>query len=149
VDLTQCTIVQNRGYGLEGDGITVVNSILYGNGITAGDVQIKGANVKVSYSDVRGGVAGQGNMDADPLFVAPGTWSDPNTYVSGDFHLRSKAGHWNARTTSWVLDDVSSPCIDAGDPNSPLGGEARAGQGSVVDVGAYGGTVEASRTTTE
>jgi hypothetical protein len=148
VDLTQCTIVQNRGYGLEGDGITVVNSILYGNGISTGDVQIKGANVKVSYSDVCGGVAGQGNMDADPLFVAPGTWSDPNTYVSGDLHLCSKAGHWNPKTTSWVLDDVTSPCADAGDPNTAFGLEPLP-NGGRVNMGAYGGTIEASRTAAE
>ena len=90
-------------------------------GSPLGDVQIKGSNVQVSYSDVQGGFAGQGNLDADPLFVTAGTWTDPNTYVLGDFHLKSKAGHWNPRTCTWVLDDATSPCIDAGDPSSPLG----------------------------
>jgi len=149
VDLSQCTLVQNQGYGLKGDGITVVNSILYSNGISAGDVQIKGSNVKVTYSDVQGGFAGQGNLDADPVFVCAGSWADPNTYALGDCHLKSKAGHWNSRTCTWVLDDVTSPCIDAGDPNSPLGYEALGRCGTVVNMGAYGGTLEASRTTVD
>jgi hypothetical protein len=149
VDLTQCTIVENRQHALDGDGITVTNSILYGNGASAGNTQIKGNNVKVSYCDVQGGFAGQGNLDVDPAFVAAGTWADPDTYLLGDFHLRSKAGHWDSRTSSWVLDDVTSLCIDAGDPGSPLGYEALGRWGTVVNLGAYGGTQEASRTATE
>ncbi len=145
VDITQCTVVQNRGYGLEGDGITVANSILYGDGTSTGDVQIKGANVKVSYSDVQGGFAGEGNLDADPLFVTLGMWSDPNTYVPGDCHLKSQAGHWNPRTCTWVLDGVTSPCIDAGDPGSDFGLEP-APNGGRPNLGAYGNTLEASRT---
>jgi hypothetical protein len=132
VDLTQCTIVESRQYALDGDGITVTNSILYGNGASAGNTQIKGNNVKVSYCDVQGGFAGQGNLDVDPAFVAAGTWADPDTYLLGDFHLRSKAGHWDSRTSSWVLDDVTSLCIDAGDPGSPLGYEALGRWGTVV-----------------
>ncbi len=149
VDLAHCTIVQNQGYALEGDGITVANSILYANGISVGNVQIKDSNVLVSYSDVQGGFGGDGNLDADPAFAASGTWTDPNTYVMGDFHLKSTAGHWNPWYCAWVMDDVTSPCIDAGDPNSPLGYEALGRCGTVVNMGAYGGTPEASRTTAE
>ena len=81
--------------------------------------------------------------------MASGTWPDPNTYALGDVHLKSKAGHWNPKICTWVLDDVTSPCIDAGDPSSPLGYEALGRCGTVVDMGAYGGTLEASRTTVE
>jgi hypothetical protein len=146
VDLNQCTIVQNRGYGLEGDGIIVSNSILYGNGLPTGDVQIKGNNVQVSYSNVHGGFGGQGNLNTDPLLVTPGTWSDPNNYVLGDCHLRSQAGHWNPRTSTWVLDDVTSPCIDAGDPAAGFGVEPTP-NGGRVNQGAYGNTAEASKST--
>jgi hypothetical protein len=144
VDLTQCTIVENQGYGLRGDGIAVVNSILYGNARSAGSVQIKGNNVKVSYSDVQGGFTGQGNLDADPAFVTSGSWSDPNACILGDYHLKSKAGHWNPRTCSWVLDNVTSPCIDAGDPNAAFSLEP-APNGGRVNLGAYGNMTEASR----
>ncbi len=144
VDVTHCTIIQNQGYALEGAGITVANSILYGNGISTGNVQIKGSNVTASYSDVQGGCMGPGNIDADPLFVTRGSWTDPNAYVPGDYHLKSGAGHWNPRTGSWVVDDVTSPCIDAGDPNTALGLEPTP-NGGRVNLGAYGSTTEASK----
>ncbi len=78
---------------------------------------------------------GTGNIDADPLFVAV----DQN-----DFHLQSQAGHWDATSVAWVADDVTSPCIDAGDPNSPVGQEPFP-NGGLVNMGTYGGTCEASK----
>jgi hypothetical protein len=42
-----------------------------------------------------------------------------------------------------VQDEVTSPAIDAGDPASPVGYEP-APNGKVVNMGAYGGTTEAS-----
>ena len=54
------------------------------------------------------------------------------------------------RHGSWVSDDVTSPCIDAGDPASGLLGEPSTGPQGVavvntrVDMGVYGGTAEAS-----
>jgi hypothetical protein len=147
VDIANCTIVQNVQYGLQGDGINVKSSILYANGASA-NAQINGNNVNVSYCDVQGGGLSGGNIDADPCFVQLGTWSD-SKYAPGDNHLKSTAGHWNPWTCSWVVDDVNSPCIDAGDPNSPLDFEALGQCGDVINMGAYGGTPEASRTTVE
>ncbi len=144
VGLTQCTFAQNRGYALDGDEFTVANSILYGNGSAAGNVQITGGNVAVSYSDVQGGFGGGSNIDADPLFVTPGMWTDPNTYVPGDYHLKSQAGHWDGATRSWVLDDVTSSCIDAGDPNAAFSLEP-APNGDRANLGAYGNTAEAGK----
>ncbi len=148
VDLNHCTITQNRGYALDGDGITVSNSILSGNGLATGNVQSKSSNVAISYSDVQGGFTGQGNTDADPLFVTSGSWADPNTYVAGDHHLKSEAGHWNANASIWVPDDVTSPCIDAGDPTASFSLEP-APNGGRANLGAYGNTTEASRTPME
>jgi hypothetical protein len=148
-DITNCTIVQNRQYAIDGDGITVTNSILYFNGVSNENIQIKGNNVTVLYSNVQGGPTGNGNIDADPAFVALGTWAVPDKFVPGDYHLKSTAGHWNPWTCIYVLDDTNSPCIDAGDPNSPLDYEALGHCGDVVNMGAYGGTLEASRTTVE
>jgi predicted outer membrane repeat protein len=90
--------------------------------------------VAVSYSNVRGGYAGTGNLDADPLFA------DPN---NGDFHLKSQAGRWDPTAKSWVQDDITSPCIDTGDPSSPVADEPFP-NGGRVNMGAYGGTAEAS-----
>ncbi len=80
----------------------------------------------------RGGI---GNIGIDPLFVAP----DQN-----DFHLQSQTGHWDAAALAWVADDVTSPCIDAGDPNSPVGPEPFP-NGGRLNLGVYGGTCEASK----
>jgi hypothetical protein len=94
--------------------------------------------VTVEYCCVQGWTpqrGGMGNIGVDPLFVAP----DQN-----DFHLKSQAGHWDAAALAWVLDDVTSPCIDAGDPNSPVGPEPFP-NGGRVNMGVYGGTCEASK----
>ena len=58
--------------------------------------------------------------------------------------MRSQAGRWDPVSESWVQDDVTSPCIDAGDPNSPIGHEPFP-NGGIINMGAYGGTAEASK----
>ena len=75
-----------------------------------------------------------------------GTPNDPSDdfFVEGDYHLKCQAGRWDPNTGTWVKDDVTSPCIDAGDPNSPVGGEP-APNGGRINMGAYGGTAEASK----
>ncbi len=74
--------------------------------------------ITISYSDVQGGESEiitnnngtinwlEGNIDADPLFLDP---------ANGDYHLAE-----------------NSPCIDAGDPDSPLDPD-----GTIADMGAY------------
>jgi hypothetical protein len=111
----------------------------------------------VRYSNVRGGWPGEGNINEDPLFANPGYWADaddpniiadpnnPNAvWIDGDYHLKSQAGRWNPVSESWIQDDVTSPCIDAGDPNNPIGHEPFP-NGGIINMGAYGGTVEASK----
>jgi hypothetical protein len=95
---------------------------------------------------------GEGNVDVDPCFVDPGYWDangtpeDPNddVWVTGDYHLKSQAGHWDRASETWVRDDVTSLCIDGGNPVSPLGTEPFP-NGGVINMGAYGGTGEASK----
>jgi len=83
--------------------------------------------ITINYSDIQGGVTGIttnnngavhwlfGNINADPLFADP---------LNGDYHL------------SWlnypIPDSTKSPCIDAGDPSSPLDPD-----GTIADMGAY------------
>jgi hypothetical protein len=70
--------------------------------------------------------------------------NDPNAvWIDGDYHLKSQAGRWNPNSESWVMDDVTSPCIDAGDPNMPVGDEPEP-NGGRINMGAYSGTAEAS-----
>jgi hypothetical protein len=75
------------------------------------------ADIFIDYSNVQGGWAGAGNMDADPCFVNP---------YNDDYHLLE-----------------GSPCIDAGDPNyvperneTDLDGNAHV-RGYAIDMGAY------------
>ena len=103
------------------------------------------------------------SIDSDPYFVNLGYWADVNdpnieadpndpnaVWVEGDYHLKSQAGRWDPNSESWpaaagwVQDDITSPCIDAGDPNSPIGHEPFP-NGGIVNMGAYGGTSEASK----
>ncbi|MEW6745207.1 MAG: right-handed parallel beta-helix repeat-containing protein [Planctomycetota bacterium] len=56
------------GGGISANGGTVTHCIVRGNQSLTGQQQIGGSPV-VTYSNVEGGYAGQGNIDADPLFV--------------------------------------------------------------------------------
>ena len=89
--ISNCTIVDNTAtsgaggiYCIDGTA-TVANCVLRGNS----PAEISGGGTVVTYCNVQGGFAGQGNIDADPLFV------DPDNY---DFRI-----------------EPGSPCIDAGD----------------------------------
>ena len=108
--------------------------------------------VTVAYSNVQDGWPGVGNIDADPCFADPGYWDSNGTpedanddfWVDGDYHLKSQGGRWDPNDAGWTTDEVTSPCIDAGDPMSPTGTEPFP-NGGVVNMGAYGGTAEASK----
>ncbi len=85
------------------------------------------SSITISYSDIDGGLEGivtnnsgtvnwlAGNIDADPLFADP---------QNEDFHL------------TWanfpIPDSTMSPCIDAGDPNSPFDPDS-----TIADMGAF------------
>jgi hypothetical protein len=134
--IINCTISGNNiGWGATG-GIyctgspTINNCIVWGND----DAEISHGSPVVTYSDVQGGWAGEGNIDIDPCFADP---------YSGDYHLKSTAGRWNRNSQSWVTDAVTSPCIDAGDPNSDWTAELWP-HGKRINMGAYGGTPQGS-----
>jgi len=133
---------------------SVSNSILWGDKANEGqEIAMScsdyGSELSISYSDIQGGQAGvsrgpyepcqlnwgPGNIDIDPLF------RDPN---NSGYYLKSQAGSWNPNTKSWVQDDGTSPCIDTGDPNSPIALE-QFPNGGRINVGACGGTAEASK----
>jgi len=60
-----------------------------------------------------------------------------------DCHLKSAGGRWTE--SGWVYDAISSPCIDAGDPSDDVGDETIP-NGDRINMGAYGGTIHASKT---
>jgi hypothetical protein len=118
--ITNCTFSGNSGgqggaiHNSLSSGAQVYNCILWGDSAGMGPEIY--ADCVVSYSDVEGGWAGTGNIDADPCFVNP---------AGDDYHLLA-----------------GSPCIDAGDPaysptpgDTDIDGEPRA-MGLRVDMGA-------------
>ena len=136
--LTNCTFSGNsaeNGGAMSTDygSPMVTNSILWD-----GDNEIwnnDGSTIAITYSDIWGGYAGTGNIDADPCFA------DPN---NDNYHLKSQAGRWDANEGRWAIDDVTSPCIDAGNPQNPIREESFP-NGGIINMGAYGGTAEASK----
>lgn len=96
--------------------------------------------IDATYSNIQDGLSGglwpgEGNIDANPLFADP---------ANGDCRLKSTSGRWDIAGLRWVLDAVTSPCIDAGDPVMPVGLEPYP-NGDIINMGAYGGTPQASK----
>ena len=102
VTFTYCTFVGNDAGSMGSVGrsqdtgatATLVGCIAWGNAGGAAFVETLDGVVVATYSDIEGGWAGTGNINADPLFVDAG---------NDDYSL-----------------GAGSPCIDAGDPASPL-----------------------------
>ncbi len=140
-DIQSCIIIKN-------DDLEIWNS--------KGTVNVRYSCISLNhakYYDPNEGIQfGLGNIDCDPCFVDPGYWDDnatpddPNddVFIVGDYHLKSQAGHWDEISESWILDDVTSPCIDTGDPDLPIMYEPFP-NGGRINMGAYGGTLEASK----
>jgi len=160
--LMNCTIADNytgpmgAALYLRSSRLLVADSILWGD--TPAEILCVGAaGVSISHSTVAGGWPGTGNLTRDPLFARPGYWADLNdpkvvvtadrpnaVWVMGDYHLQSQAGRWDSTAARWVRDAKMSPCVDAGDPATPVGDEP-VPNGGIIDMGVYGGTVEASK----
>ncbi len=146
-EIINCTIVGNRSYGIlcRNSSPTVLNSIVWAN--TDGSVLLEeGSTASIRYCDIQGGFEGDGNIEADPSFVALGFWDDSGTpdaewddvWVGQDFHLQA-----------------DSPCIDAGDNAAVPGAividlhghprffddlntpDTGSGIAPIVDIGAY------------
>jgi hypothetical protein len=90
-DVDHATVYHTSEYPVIDAGIThFTNSIIWG---FPGELTQWPNTTFFEYCDVQGGFQGAGNISSDPLFV---------DLEGGDFHLQA-----------------DSPCIDAGDPDSP------------------------------
>ena len=132
--------IYNGDYGTTRK-MELINCILWGNNDSSSlgefsQIRPSDYELSVSYCDIQGGWEGTANINADPCFA------DAN---NGDHHLKSQAGRWDPNTETWVQDDdETSPCIDAGNPMSPIMYEPFP-NGGIINMGAYGGTSEASK----
>ncbi len=136
--LTSAAITNNLIYGnsasvssgggiyVEGSnnaGTSVTNSVIWGNTANNGnqilDNQTSGT-FTVEYSDVQGGYAGTGNIDADPQF---------NDAANGNFHVEATSPIVDTGTSS------GAPLTDFDGNNRPFDGD-RDGTDE-VDMGAY------------
>jgi len=108
--------------------VTLINSLLWGNSPEE-IYNVETADTTATYSLIQGGYAGEGNLDADPQFVAPRAALEAPT-LSGNYHLR-----------------YGSPGIDAGSnaaltvamdlQNNPRVRDGNGDGQTVVDIGAY------------
>jgi len=158
VHLINCTLVRNTAAvggafnSWSSNGI-IKNSILWDNLADPGpEVALNTSSVHISYSDVQGGfsavhdltnglVWSRGNINIDPNFASFDPTTDSDTW---DMRLRSQAGRWDEAAKQWVMDSVTSPCIDAGDPNSLWHREPWP-HGKHINMGAYGNTAQAGK----
>jgi len=157
--LLNCTLTANQALSCGGmyngpaSNSKLINCILWGNSdsdSTDESAQIDGSNsatCSISYCCIQGWTgkwAGIGNMAANPHFV-----DAPN----GDLHLKSQGWRWDSERQRWDYDQLTSPCIDAGNPGWPLEDELLTVPGDPnnewainlrINMGAYGGTACAS-----
>ncbi len=157
------TLVGNTappGYGggvrcLTNSVAVIENNIIASNGGVYG-IYVQQSPPVTKYNNVWGNGAGNynsvigdqtginGNISADPCFVNP---------AANDYHLKSNGWRRDTQNNQWVYDEITSRCIDAGNPgyapaeellvvpNDPTGQRAK---NLRINMGAYGGTNEAS-----
>jgi Tol biopolymer transport system component len=119
---TRPLCVGKRDDGLYFNGL-IDEVLIFNRAMSAEEVQLL----------YQAGLNGSGSA-MDPLFADA---------AAGDYHLRSRRGRYWPQHDVWVLDKVTSPCVDGGDPAVDPVGEPMP-NGGRIDIGAYGGTPYAS-----
>jgi disaggregatase-related protein/parallel beta helix pectate lyase-like protein len=145
--MSNCTFIQNTADrdgeavycksfdGLYPSTIDIHGCILWDSGDEIANED--NSEITIYHSNIRDGWGGPGhaNLNTDPMFA---------NHALDDFHLQSQAGRYYPNTDTWILDPVTSPCIDTGDSNTPIGPEPFP-NGGIVNMGYYGGTAQASK----
>lgn len=151
----------NVATGREAGRLTAIKTIIARNNIIAGNdgpglgtAGVSNVRILIEYNNVwnnkggsyQGNVESKNDISVDPLFVKsdiPISSGKPEQ-LEIDLHLKSQYGRWDRGGKRWVSDSVTSPCIDAGDPNSAYDLEPPP-NGKRINMGAYGNTREASK----
>ena len=159
--IRNCTIANNIT-GAKVGSAKIENTIIYNNQNIQLQV-IEDCVAEISYCNIQGDLEnivgdviwGSGNLDVDPCFASLGQW-DINDFQldEGDYHLKSFGWRIDEENPStWVFDQVTSRCIDAGNPGYSLKNELMAAPNDPendhainirINMGAYGGTHQAS-----
>ncbi len=140
-EAVNCTFANNHaggaggGFDVGGSGL-ILNNIIYSNTSQGGGENwFKWVEEGIFYSCTSPNPGDEGSFDADPLYANSATL---------DYHLKSAAGRF-ATTNVWTNDVATSPCIDRGYVGSDYSAEPEP-NGQCINVGAYGGTEQASKT---
>ncbi len=167
--LTNCTIADNRGESSGGlvslidSRLELLNSIVWNN--SPDEILLFGSShALISYCNISPNAINQvpaysisNTFHQDPLFMQSGVWvesgddtdhGNPGSpqwlWVPGDYGLLSQGGRWSPKSSSWVVDKQTSPCINAGNPHASVA-EEPSPHGQIVNMGAFGGTMRASK----
>ena len=154
--LINCTLSGNVGdeggavWCGPGSELMIVNCVFWDS--SPEQIHDAGSDLTVAYTDVQGGWPGDGNIDADPLFVDPdGPDDDPETWEDNDYRLAAGSPCIDAADNGAVPADTLDLDGD-GDVDEPipfdLGGNPRfvddpetddtgVGTPPIVDIGAY------------
>ncbi|MHC4656787.1 MAG: right-handed parallel beta-helix repeat-containing protein [Planctomycetota bacterium] len=140
--LTNCTFSGNSANSGGGifcrmSNIKIANSVLWHDTPQEIFLWSPNNNLDITYSNIQGHWPGYGNISRPPFFV------DPN---NNDYHLKSQAGRYDPVNKLWVNDAITSSSIDAGNPATSLDSEPNDVNNTRINMGAYGGTCEASKT---
>ena len=149
-EIKNCTIVGNMGDGVNCDWSNVIvcsENIIIKNG---GFGIVGDSDSTIQYNNIWGNslgsywnvIPGATDLHVNPLFAVDGYWESEELWIDGDYHLKSEAGRWTV--TGWVNDNVTSLCVDAGDPASDYALETEP-DGGRINMGAYGNTEFASK----
>ncbi len=154
--LANLTVVNNQnGLVIQGDSIPYIsNTIFWDNNVDIFCDKASGCDIRYSRFDqdrIQIPTTGDTVNLKDNIYDSP-LYTDASI-ESNDYTLPSKYGHFSGFddpndvsdfSKLWINDNMSSPCVDAGDPyinpvreSMPNGGR--------INIGAHGGTIFASR----
>ncbi len=140
------------------DNLVLRNNIFRGDDSSEMAVYISSSNINDSdyniYDMTGGAYIGRGistllawqaanGQDPHSYFGFSADFADP---AGGNYHLKSVGGRYEDGV--WAVDSVSSPALDAGDPEADFTFETSP-NGGRINLGAYGGTELGSRTPAE
>ena len=150
----QCTFVDNfvgNGNGgalfMNSGAVTLRNCIFWNNTVT--QPAFSGSEICRTGGSLDGDYLCITSLD-DPAAVSLGGFSLGSNIITDDplfaddFRLQSQMGRWDSVLQDWVTDEVTSPCIDAGDPACNVG-EEPVHNGGRINLGYTAGTAEASK----